>query len=307
MAIATIQNDPPCGDGARPAWLGMLRFERLHDQSTTYQHAAGTHRHEGLMHLLYLGSGGGVVTLGTREWPVQPQTLIVIPAGQPHAFRLPPAIEGLVITAAQRPLEALAEVAAPDLLPHMREPLVMNVSGSPRHADALGPLFDAIEREALEHAGGVDVAGTALLLAVFVQVSRLAAARTRKAAQVDRFRALVDQHFREHLPVEWYAGQLGLTPGHLSRLCREVLAVSALDVINERVVQEAERELVYSTLGVRQIAGRLGYTDDAYFGRFFRRHTGHTPTGFRMAARQRLEGGEAGKGGEASAVGAPAP
>ena len=51
---------------------------------------------------------------------------------------------------------------------------------------------------------------------------------------------------------------------------------------------EAERELVYSTLAVKQIAGLLGFADEAYFGRFFRKHTGATPTDFRAAARARL-------------------
>jgi AraC family transcriptional regulator, transcriptional activator of pobA len=59
-------------------------------------------------------------------------------------------------------------------------------------------------------------------------------------------------------------------------------------VINARVVHEAERELVYSILGIKQIAGLLGFSDDAYFGRFFRKQTGRTPTEFREAARLSL-------------------
>jgi len=45
---------------------------------------------------------------------------------------------------------------------------------------------------------------------------------------------------------------------------------------------------VYSTLAVKQIAGLLGFADEAYFGRFFRKQTGTTPSEFRQAARQRL-------------------
>ena len=81
---------------------------------------------------------------------------------------------------------------------------------------------------------------------------------------------------------------MGLSAGQVSRLCREASGLSSLDVINARVVHEAERELVYSTLGIKQIAGLLGFSDDAYFVRFFRKQTGTTPTEFRQAARQRL-------------------
>lgn len=306
MATTTIPNYALYGDEAQPAWLGMVHFERIHQRSSLYHFDIAPHFHDGLIQLLYVSSGGGTVTIDAATWPVQPQTLIVIPARHVHGFHFTPQIDGPVVTAAQRPLESVAEVAAPDLLPHIRKPLVLDISGSARHADALVPLFDCIEREMRAHAPGEIAAGTALLLAVFVQIARLAkalrpaegadaAARTRRAAQVERFRALVDRHFRDHLPVEGYASQLGLTPGHLSRLCREVLGMSSLDVINARVVHEAERELVYSILSIKQIAGLLGFADDAYFGRFFRKHTGRTPTEFRQAARLRLAPEEPGR------------
>jgi AraC family transcriptional activator of pobA len=301
----SIPNYSLYGDDARPAWLGMVHFERIHERSALYHFDIAPHFHDGLVQLLYVTSGGGSVTIDAVSWPVQPQTLIVIPARCVHGFHFTPDIDGPVVTAAQRPLESIAEVAAPDLLAHIRRPLVLTVSESVRHVDALMPLFECIEREMRVHASGESAAGTALLMAVFVQIARLAGAlaaqddgpdapgRSRKAAQVERFRAMVDKHFREHLPVERYSAQLGLTPGHLSRLCREVLGISSMDVINARIVHEAERELVYSILGIKQIAGLLGFADDAYFGRFFRKQTGRTPTEFRQAARQRLAPQEA--------------
>jgi AraC family transcriptional activator of pobA len=300
MATHHIPNYSLYGDEARPAWLGMVHFERIHERSSLYQYEIAPHFHDGLVQLLYVTSGGGTVTMDAVTHPVRPQTMIVIPARCVHGFHFTPEIDGPVVTAAQRPLESIAEVAAPDLLPHIRRPLVLTVSESVRHVDALMPLFECIEREMRVHASGESAAGTGLLMAIFVQIARLADAlaapkdgpdapgRSRKAAQVERFRALVDQHFREHLPVEGYAARLGLTPGHLSRLCREVLGISSMDVISARIVHEAERELVYSILGIKQIAGLLGFADDAYFGRYFRKKTGRTPTEFRQAAQQRL-------------------
>lgn len=298
----TIPNYALYGDEGQPGWLGMVHFERIHQRSSLYHFDIEPHFHEGLIQLLYVTSGGGTASIDGVMWPVHPQTLIVVPARHVHEFHFTPDIDGPVVTAAQGPLESMAGVAAPDLLPHVRRPLVMGVSGSERFADALLPLFEAMEREMHMYDGGAIAAGTALLMAILVQIARLAAAlqanagaespeaaaRSRKVAQVERFRALVDKHFREHWPVERYAAEQGLTAGHLSRLCRELLGMSSLDVINARLVNEAERELVYSILGVKQIAGLLGFADDAYFGRFFRKQTGRTPTEFREAARLRL-------------------
>lgn len=296
---STIPNYALYGDGAQPAWLDMVHFERIPERSSLYDYEIAPHFHDGLIQLLYLTSGGGEVFIDGARWEIAPQTLIVVPARHVHGFHFTPDVDGPVVTAAQRPLESLAAVTASALLPHIRRPLVLGVSGSLRHVDALLPLFDAIERESQVHHSGEAAAGTALLLALFVQIARIAAAlpahqgndaaaRSRKSQQVERFRALVDMRFRERLPIESYAAEIGLSVGQLSRLCRDTLGMSSLDVVNARVVHEAERELVYSTIGIKQIAGLLGFSDDAYFGRFFRKHTGSTPTEFRQAARLRL-------------------
>ena len=134
------------------------------------------------------------------------------------------------------------------------------------------------------------------LLALFVQIARIGenreagagVERSRRAVRIERFRAMVDRHFSEHLPVEHYAAALGVSAGQLARLCRESLGMSPLDVINARLMHEAQRELVYSTLAVKQIAGFLGFEDEAYFGRFFKKHAGRTPTAFRELARRQL-------------------
>lgn len=297
--MATVPNYTLYGDDTRPTWLGMVHFERIHERSSLYRFDIEPHIHDGLIQLLYVTTGGGTVFIDGISWEIRPPTLIVVPSRHVHGFRFSADIDGPVVTAAQSGLESIASVAAPELLQHIRRPLALTVPGSMRHVDALTPLLEAIERETRVHALGNFAAGLALLMAVFVQIARIAMAtvppeggnstmRSRKWALLERFHSLVDQHFRQHLPVEEYAAKMGLTAGHLSRLCRDVLGQSSMDVINARIVHEAERELVYSILGIKQVASLLGFADEAYFGRFFRKHTGLTPTQFRQSARLKL-------------------
>ncbi len=291
------------GDQVQPAWLDSVHVEQIHERSALFAYEIAPHVHDQLMQVLYVTRGGGEAVIEGQHHPFRAPALIVVPAQHVHGWHFHSDVDGPVVTAAQRPLESLAAVGAPDLLPHLRRPRVLDVGSAPRQAEALPPLFDAIEREYRLHAPEGAAAGTALLMAVFVQVARIAAAqpvdetalaapqaaaRTRKAAVVERFRAAVDARFRERWSVDQHADALGLSAGQLSRLCRAVLGVSALDVINARIVHEAERELVYSTLSIKQIAGVLGFADEAYFGRFFKKHAGQTPTEFREAAHRRL-------------------
>lgn len=309
------------GDAGQPAWADMVHFERIHERSGLHDFEIAPHVHDGLLQLLYLQSGGGRTVIDGRAWDLQPGSLMLIPSQAVHGHHFTRDVDGPVVTAAQRPLESLLAVAAPELLATLRQPVVLDATASPRHAEALMPLFDAIAREARVQAPGQAAAGSALLVALFVQIGRIAAAqqvaarggepgRGRRAAQIERFRALVDAHFRERWPVERYAGELGISAGQLSRLCRETLGMSSLDVLNARVVHEAQRQLVYATLSIKQVSSELGFADEAYFGRFFRKHTGQRPTDYRAQARRSLSRDAQPAGGVSALPGqrpAPAP
>jgi AraC family transcriptional activator of pobA len=281
----------------QPAWAELVHLEAIPERSSLFDWEIDLHFHEALVQLLYLTRGGeGEAVIDGVRWVLRPPCLIVVPARAVHGFSFHPATDGPVITAAQKPLESLAALTAPQLLEHLRRPAVLEVPPDSRHAQVLLPLFEAIGREQQLLADGGMRAGMALLAALFVQVARVAASasgavhstRSRKAAQIERFRALLDARFRERLPVQAYARALGITLGQLTRLTRELLGASAQAVVNARVVHEAERELVYSSLSVKQIAAELGFEDEAYFGRFFKKHTGLRPTEFRAQARRRL-------------------
>jgi AraC family transcriptional activator of pobA len=112
--------------------------------------------------------------------------------------------------------------------------------------------------------------------------------RDRKAAQIEKFRALVDARLRTHHSVESYAGALGITASQLGRLSRDVIGLSPLEFINARLVREAQRDLAYTGLSVKQIALGLGFNDSAYFTRFFNKQTGLSPTEFREAAQKAM-------------------
>ncbi len=297
--MKTVPNFALYGTEAQPTWVDLVHFERIRERSSVFNWEIEPHVHDALIQVLYPVQGGGETFIDDRKWVLHPPCLIVAPARSVHGFHFSPDIDGVVITAAQRALESLAAVAAPELLGCVRAPAVYEIEPGGRQAEALAPLFEAIEREAAIHSQGQMGAGLSLLVALFVQIGRIRQsaeatkeiARSRTPTQIVRLRALLDERCRPRTPVESYAQALGVTAGQLTRLCREVMGMSTLDAINARVVHEAQRELVYSTLSVKQVAAALGFEDDAYFGRFFKKQTGLRPTEFREMARTRLAGG----------------
>lgn len=292
-----IPNYALYGDQDAPAWSNSFNFEWIPQRSAPYQWEIQVHRHDAFVQLLYLTAGSAEVRMNGARIPAQAPCLIVVPAGAAHGFHFSPDVDGPVVTATQKVLESLAALVMPELLATIRAPQVVELHDTDTLAPLM-PLFLAIERESRSHSPGQTAAGMALLTALLVQVARLAgaahtdpvgnAAGTRKQRQIQQFKVLLDRDFRAHRPVQAYASALGLTAGQLSRICREVLGMSALDVIHARLVHEAQRELVYTVGSIQQLAAELGFEDDAYFSRFFKRHTGLSPRDFRAQALAQL-------------------
>ena len=292
VTTRVIPNYALYGVQAQPGWQSAFDFEWIPQRSRPYNWKIRPHKHDALIQILYLQQGSGEVLLDTTRITVRAPCLISIPAQTVHGFDFSDDVNGPVVTAAQRPLESLARMCSPDLLPVLRKPATLALDGSSAHADALMPLFLAIEREARIQDAGQMTAGMPLMVALYIQVARLARipeaahlnVSSRKTMQIEKFRSLVDENYMKHLPITVYAEQLGITPGQLSRLCREVLGISSLDVINARLIHEAQRDLVYTSSSSKQLAYLLGFADETYFGRFFKKHTGLSPREFRAKA-----------------------
>lgn len=287
-----IPNYALYGVQAQPGWQSLFDFEWIPKRSRPYNWKIRPHKHDALIQILYLTQGAGEVLLDHSKVRFNAPCLVLVPAQTVHGFSFSENVDGPVVTAAQRPLEALVSVASPELLALVRKPSVMPLGDVSGQAESLMPLFLAVERETHMPAAGQLTAGMALLMAICIQMARFARvndvipanAGSRTPAHIEKFRSMVDAHYKEHLPISHYAGQLGISPGQLSRLCREVLGVSSMDVVNARVVHEAQRGLVYTSNSIKQLAFVLGFSDEAYFCRFFRKHTGVSPRAFRKKA-----------------------
>ncbi len=292
MATRVIPNYSLYGVQAQPGWQSSFDFEWIPQRSRPHNWKIRPHKHDALIQILYLTQGSGEVLIDHSRLRFNAPCLVLIPAQTVHGFSFSEDVDGPVITAAQRPLEALVSVANPELLAHLRKPSVIQVAYVSGPTESLMPLFLAVERETHMQALGQPTAGMALLMAICIQTARLTRVserappktESRKAAQIEKFRSMVDVHFKGHLPVSYYAEQLGISPGQLSRLCREVLGVSSMDIVNARVVHEAQRVLVYTSNSIKQLAFVLGFSDETYFCRFFRKHTGVSPREFRTKA-----------------------
>jgi AraC family transcriptional activator of pobA len=106
-------------------------------------------------------------------------------------------------------------------------------------------------------------------------------AQANDSVLVQRFKVLIEQNFASHWKVSQYAKALSISPTHLSRLTRAANGMSALRMVEARLMREARRNLAYTNLSISSIAYTLGFSDPAYFSRVFTRDAGISPKAFR--------------------------
>jgi AraC-like DNA-binding protein len=98
---------------------------------------------------------------------------------------------------------------------------------------------------------------------------------------IREYNILVESHFKEYHQVKEYANLLFKSPKTLSNIFSKYIGKSPLAVINERILLEAKRLLLYSTKATDEIAYELGYKDAAHFSKFFKKHEGVSPSAFK--------------------------
>ncbi|MFD2743852.1 MULTISPECIES: helix-turn-helix domain-containing protein [Sphingobacterium] len=103
---------------------------------------------------------------------------------------------------------------------------------------------------------------------------------SRKELLVKDFQQRVDKHFMTVRRVNQYASMLFVSAKYLSESVKEVLGVTALQIIHDRLSKEAEYWLSQTTLSVKEIAFKLNFDNSSHFSRFFKRFAGINPGQF---------------------------
>jgi AraC family transcriptional regulator, transcriptional activator of pobA len=265
------------GEGTAAAPGGFAHIETIAERSALHDWEIGVHRHDHFVQVLLVEEGHAAITLDTRTIGLEGPGRVIVPAAAVHGFRFRQGTRGFVLT--------------------------LSTDFSTRAAGASDPLISALAKGGIEQLSA-EAASRAFWLAremlalqqewqqqdpLFLALAESlirtlardvpAADATERADQrLDRFRQLVELHYRQHRDLDFYAGALGLTRRTLSRLTAARLGCSPMDLIHRRLALEAQRLLRYTNATAAQVASELGFDDPSYFSRFYQRLTGKRPS-----------------------------
>lgn len=104
---------------------------------------------------------------------------------------------------------------------------------------------------------------------------------SRKKELVLEFLNQLSLHSKKERSVRFYADQLSVTPDYLSKVLKEVSGMTTRDIIEESVVMEARTLLESTTMSISQISEYLQFSDQSFFGKFFKRKMKISPHAYR--------------------------
>lgn len=104
---------------------------------------------------------------------------------------------------------------------------------------------------------------------------------TRKEELTSKFIKLLEENFKKERKVQFYSDTLHMTAGHLSKILKEVSGRTTGELIDAAVITEACILLANPRLSVSQISDELNFSDQSFFGKFFKKHINLSPSEYR--------------------------
>lgn len=99
---------------------------------------------------------------------------------------------------------------------------------------------------------------------------------------IDKFNALVDEHFIKEHHISFYEKELDLKPKYLSKLSKKYNFPPPCQVLLQKQIIHSQDLLKNTNKNIKEIALEMNFKDEFYFSRIFKNKTGKTPTEYRL-------------------------
>jgi AraC family transcriptional activator of pobA len=267
----------------------LVHCESIASRSELHNWQIRAHRHNGLFQILYLTGGRASIQLEDQTVDMTPGQILLIPQMCVHGFQFEQTALGHVVTMTYPLIHKLTRQAGDGLLA-LTMPSIHRLAGDTRSRH-IKAAFAALRDEYQGSAAYRHLVIESLLSTILIWLAGQPAQYQfgperepdsgRAAQHFSLFGDLIEKHYSEHQAQSWYAARLGITAAHLNALCRARVGKSALELVHARILLEAKRNLVYTSMSVSVVAYTVGFADPAYFTRFFKRAVGLSPKEFR--------------------------
>lgn len=214
--------------------------------------------------------------------------MVLRPGHQIGRCRVSPDFDGFFITVAQEKLNIILpslQYVIPYSLKYTSDPVIEMTQ---EELESLAMIYDMLRRKLKETRPFSERALASLFEVLFYEALGIYASRSKQTTHKSRreellaeFIDLLERYFKSERAVNFYADKLFVTPKHLSAVLKEISGKTAGEWIDNRVVLEAKLMLRTTGMNVQEISAALNFSNQSFFGKYFKHLTGSSPREYR--------------------------
>jgi len=242
------------------------------------------HKHNSYFEIVYLTKGSGYHVIDTRQFEICPPVLYFIRKEQVHYWELDAEPEGFVVIVKK----AFLTNSLDQELKSLFSKISLYNSLTIQDNSMLSTIFELLteENERTEQNNSPVIEGLLKVLLAKI-MEKAVPVMNSKVVRPDLYHSFVDllsvEQAKKH-GIQHYALKLNTTPQNLNTICRKSVNLSASKVLEEFIINEAKRLLLYTNNNISEVAFNLDFVDVSHFVKYFKRATGQTPLAFRVSS-----------------------
>lgn len=236
---------------------------------------------------LYIAQGEAVMTIGSNTFRILKDECLIIPAGQVFSFSNPDINKGYLCNFHNDII--IGKFGKNDLLNDFvflkiwgEHQISLDKETSQNCCSLLKRIYRQYSLNGLQNLDLIQSYFIALLCEINnVYKPLLITSNATPVNLANKFKELVFSNIKDKHLLTDYASLLNVTPNHLNKSVKIATGKSATKWINEALILQAKVLLYQSTWTIKEVAAEIGFYDQSYFSRFFKKQVGVTPLVFR--------------------------
>ncbi|QJB57240.1 AraC family transcriptional regulator [Pseudodesulfovibrio sp. zrk46] len=245
----------------------------------------------------YVTKGRGLHVIDFQPFDIVPNSLYFVSPQQLHIWRPEGEVDGFVLAFAEEffkttdpPFGSVFELEFFNSVAH--SPML---HASDEQARIIHDSLALMQKEFMDKNEGYASVVRAQFHILMVQLQRMFSGHIEEGREahepslVRQFKDMVSRHYASQLSIQDYADKLGVSVSRLNNAIKDAIGQTPGQVVRRELLLAAKRMLAHSDLNVSEICFKLNFEDPSYFGRFFKREAGVTPSVFRDQMREKYQ------------------
>lgn len=233
--------------------------------------------------IIYICEASGNIVIGGNRYPIKKGMLYYIPPGVQQTIELhtknPEHYMSVHFNGSRMVLDSDRKWKCQESIKTLHQPSAQEIKNYILVKELFEKLVDIWNDKGPSYEF---VAGT-LLRQLFILISQNNKIQSRNYAislKIDQIIEYMRQNINRKITLEELSGIVGLSTFYLSRTFKDTTGYPIITYFNKMKIDKAKELLIEGNKKVKEVAYELGYTNEFYFSRIFKRIEGLSPTEF---------------------------